>query len=39
MQSIAIEKALAAKLKNVDIIVAGGSNTRLADGDDKLRAG
>jgi 2',3'-cyclic-nucleotide 2'-phosphodiesterase (5'-nucleotidase family) len=39
MQSIAIEKALAAKLKNVDIIVAGGSNTRLADGDDKLRGG
>jgi len=39
MQSIAVEKALAAKLKNVDIIVAGGSNTRLADGNDKLRAG
>jgi 2',3'-cyclic-nucleotide 2'-phosphodiesterase (5'-nucleotidase family) len=39
MQSIAIEKALATKLKNVDIIVAGGSNTRLADADDKLRSG
>lgn len=39
MQSIAVEKALAAKLKNVDIIVAGGSNTRLADSDDKLRSG
>jgi len=39
MQSIAIEKALATKLKNVDIIVAGGSNTRLADTNDKLRSG
>jgi len=39
MQSIAVEKALATKLKNVDIIVAGGSNTRLADADDKLRIG
>lgn len=39
MQSIAVEKALATKLKNVDIIVAGGSNTRLADADDKLRVG
>ena len=39
MQSIAVEKALATKLKNVDIIVAGGSNTRLADTDDKLRSG
>ena len=39
MQSIAVEKALATKLKNVDIIVAGGSNTRLADANDKLRSG
>ena len=39
MQSIAVEKALVTKLKNVDIIVAGGSNTRLADADDKLRSG
>ena len=39
MQSIAVEKALATKLKNVDIIVAGGSNTRLADTNDKLRSG
>lgn len=39
MQSIAVEKALATKLKNVDIIVAGGSNTRLADANDTLRSG
>lgn len=39
MQSIAVEKALATKLKNVDIIVAGGSNTRLANAADKLRSG
>ena len=39
MQSITIEKALATKLKNVDIIVAGGSNTLLSDETDSLRAG
>jgi len=39
MQSISVEKALATKLKNVDIIVAGGSNTRLADNNDILRSG
>jgi 2',3'-cyclic-nucleotide 2'-phosphodiesterase (5'-nucleotidase family) len=39
MQSLAVEKALATRLKNVDIIVAGGSNTRLADANDKLRSG
>jgi len=39
MQQIAIEKALATRLNNVDIIVAGGSNTILADGTDTLRSG
>ncbi|MEB3292418.1 MAG: 5'-nucleotidase C-terminal domain-containing protein [Synechococcales bacterium] len=39
MQQIAIEQALATRLKNVDIIVAGGSNTRLFDSNDRLRAG
>lgn len=39
MQQIAIEQALATRLRNVDIIVAGGSNTRLFDGDDRIRAG
>ena len=39
MQQIAIETALAARLSGVDIIVAGGSNTRLVDSDDTLRPG
>ncbi|MES1925857.1 5'-nucleotidase C-terminal domain-containing protein [Salinisphaera sp. T31B1] len=39
MQQIAIEKALASRLKDVDIIIAGGSNTLLADSDDVLRDG
>ncbi len=39
MQQLSIEQALAARLRNVDIIVAGGSNTRLLDEDDVLRAG
>ena len=39
MQTIAIEKALATKLKDVDIIVAGGSNTLLSDETDSLRTG
>ena len=39
MQTLATEKALAAKLRNVDIIVAGGSNTLLADSNDALRTG
>jgi 2',3'-cyclic-nucleotide 2'-phosphodiesterase (5'-nucleotidase family) len=39
MQQIAIELALAERLENVDIIVAGGSNTRLLDATDRLRAG
>jgi 2',3'-cyclic-nucleotide 2'-phosphodiesterase (5'-nucleotidase family)/predicted extracellular nuclease len=39
MQQIGIEQALATRLKNVDIIMAGGSNTRLLDANDRLRAG
>ncbi|MCR9126592.1 MAG: choice-of-anchor I family protein [Rhodobacteraceae bacterium] len=39
MQSIAIEQELAARLSNVDVIVAGGSNTRLLDENDRLRDG
>jgi 2',3'-cyclic-nucleotide 2'-phosphodiesterase (5'-nucleotidase family) len=39
MQQIAIEKALATRLNDVDIIIAGGSNTLLADGNDTLRDG
>ena len=39
MQQIAVEKALATRLKGVDIIVAGGSNTILADETDRLRHG
>lgn len=39
MQQIAIEKALATRLNDVDIIIAGGSNTLLADSNDVLRDG
>lgn len=39
MQQIAIEQALAERLTDVDIIIAGGSNTLLADENDTLRAG
>ena len=39
MQQIAIEQALAERLSGVDIIVAGGSNTRLVDESDRLRSG
>ncbi|MBE9240994.1 choice-of-anchor I family protein [Synechocystis salina] len=39
MQQIAIEQELASRLSHVDIIVAGGSNTRLVDENDRLRAG
>ncbi len=39
MQQLSIEQALAQRLSKVDIIVAGGSNTRLLDADDRLRAG
>jgi 2',3'-cyclic-nucleotide 2'-phosphodiesterase/3'-nucleotidase/5'-nucleotidase len=39
MQQIAIERMLAARLRDVDVVVAGGSNTLLADATDRLRAG
>ena len=39
MQWIDLEKELATKLRDVDIIVAGGSNTLLADATDRLRPG
>lgn len=39
MQVLDIEKELATLLSDVDIIVAGGSNTLLADSEDRLRSG
>ncbi|MEL6574057.1 MAG: choice-of-anchor I family protein, partial [Pseudomonadota bacterium] len=39
MQQISIELALAERLENVDIIIAGGSNTRLFDDNDRVRDG
>ncbi|VUD40504.1 Trifunctional nucleotide phosphoesterase protein YfkN [Thalassocella blandensis] len=39
MQQIAVEQQLAPLLSDVDIIVAGGSNTILADANDRLRDG
>ncbi|WP_370623525.1 5'-nucleotidase C-terminal domain-containing protein [cf. Phormidesmis sp. LEGE 11477] len=39
MQQIGIEQALASRLSGVDIIVAGGSNTRLFDENDRPRTG
>ena len=39
MQQLDIELALAERLVNVDIIVAGGSNTRLFDDNDRIRPG
>ncbi len=39
MQQIGVEQQLAARLSDVDVIVAGGSNTRLLDGDDLLYPG
>lgn len=39
MQTLDTEKALASRLRNVDIIVAGGSNALLADSNDTLRTG
>jgi len=40
MQQIAIERdELAPRLKDIDIIMAGGSNTRLVDENDRLRPG
>ncbi|ADU65260.1 5'-Nucleotidase domain-containing protein [Desulfurispirillum indicum S5] len=39
MQQISVEKQLAVRLSGVDIIVAGGSNTLLADSNDVLHPG
>jgi 5'-nucleotidase/UDP-sugar diphosphatase len=39
MQQISIERELAKRLRNVDVIIAGGSNTLLADSTDRLRPG
>ncbi|MEM8956732.1 MAG: choice-of-anchor I family protein [Pseudomonadota bacterium] len=39
MQQLSIEEALAERLTDVDIIVAGGSNTRLFDDTDRPRDG
>lgn len=39
MQQLSIEKALAELLTDVDIIVAGGSNTRMGDATDSLFPG
>ncbi|SOC00002.1 ExeM/NucH family extracellular endonuclease [Rhodobacter maris] len=39
MQVLGIEEALATRLSGVDVIVAGGSNTRLLDDNDRLRDG
>jgi 2',3'-cyclic-nucleotide 2'-phosphodiesterase (5'-nucleotidase family)/predicted extracellular nuclease len=39
MQRLDIELGLAERLTDVDIIVAGGSNTRLFDDNDRARAG
>ncbi len=39
MQQIAIEEQLATLLRNVDVVMAGGSNTLLADSTDRLRQG
>ncbi|WP_108660943.1 5'-nucleotidase C-terminal domain-containing protein [Acuticoccus kandeliae] len=39
LQQIALEQELAGLLDGVDIIIAGGSDTRLADGTDRLREG
>ncbi|MDH6098085.1 esterase-like activity of phytase family protein, partial [Anabaenopsis sp. FSS-46] len=39
MQQLGIELELATRLRSVDIIVTGGSNTRLVDENDRLRVG
>ncbi|MBE9180813.1 5'-nucleotidase C-terminal domain-containing protein [Oculatella sp. LEGE 06141] len=39
LQQIALEQQLAPLLRNVDIVMAGGSNTLLSDSTDRLRAG
>jgi len=39
MQTLSVERGMATALRNVDVIIAGGSNSILADDDDRLRAG
>ena len=39
MQQLSVDRALAPRLRDVDIIIAGGSNTLLADADDRLWPG
>lgn len=39
LQQLALETQLAGILRRVDVIIAGGSDTLLADGDDTLRSG
>lgn len=39
MRDLSIEEQLASRLQNVDVIIAGGSNTLLADESDRLRTG
>ncbi|WP_422665610.1 5'-nucleotidase C-terminal domain-containing protein [Anabaena sp. PCC 7938] len=39
LQQIALEQELITKLSGVDVVIAGGSDTILANGDDNLRSG
>ena len=39
LQQISLDEAIAAHVKDVDIIIAGGSNTLLADATDRLHPG
>ena len=39
LQQISLDETIAMHLKDVDIIIAGGSNTLLADGTDRLHPG
>ena len=39
LQQISLDEAIAARIKDVDIIIAGGSNTLLADETDRLHPG
>ncbi|WP_244474911.1 bifunctional metallophosphatase/5'-nucleotidase [Methylobacterium sp. Leaf99] len=39
LQQLANEQALAPLLRNVDVLIGGGSHTLLADGDDRLLSG
>lgn len=39
LQQIALEKELVTRLRSVDVVIAGGSNTLLADATDALRPG